>query len=376
MFRCTRSTVFRTLVLAFLAGLYGLTFPGCSRQEQNAVYEEPSADDSSATRQTTPLEAISQLLAERVITTTPDGWSPVPVEGMRKAAFRVERDSRKVDITLIDLAASAGDLLPNVNRWRQQIKLAEITQEELSKSMKEMELGGVVGHYVELIGPESEQPRQAVLAVIAIRESRAWFAKLWGDADLALEERERFQTFVQSLRFAAADKDRSQGASSATGNAQLQALNSTPKESIEYVVPEGWSPTEGSGVRRVTFEVKEGSLAAETTAMGLPGSATRLLPNVNLWRRQVGLEDTTQKDLDATLEPIEIDGRPGHYIRLAGPSDAERPLGMLVVLAGEQDRTWFFKMFGDSELVSRQKERFEEFVRSVKFVPAGGEKND
>jgi hypothetical protein len=340
------------------------------------VYEEPLADGSSATRQSALPEVMSLLLAERVFTTTPDGWSPVPVDGMRKAAFRVERDSRKVDVTLIDLAASAGDLLPNVNRWRQQIKLAEITQEELAEAMEEMEIGGVVGHYVELIGPESEQPRQAILAVIAIRESRAWFAKLWGDADLALEERERFQTFVQSLRFATADKGSPQGASPATGSAQLQTLNSTPEESIRYVVPEGWSPTQGSGVRRVTFEVKEGTLAAETTAMGLPGSATRLLPNVNLWRRQVGLEDTTQEDLDAALEPIEIDGRPGHYIRLVGPSDAERPLGMLVVLAGDQDRTWFFKMFGDAELVLRQKERFEEFVRSVTFVPTGEDKND
>ena len=242
--------------------------------------------------------------------------------------------------------------------------------------MEEMEIAGVVGHYVELIGPESEQPRQAILAVVAIRESRAWFAKLWGDAELALEERERFQRFAQSLRFATADRGSPQGASPGAGSAQLQALNSTPEESIRYVVPEGWSPTQGSGLRRVTFQVKEGSLTAETTAMGLPGSATQLLPNVNLWRRQIGLENTTQEDLDAALEPIEIDGRSGHYIRLVGPSDTERPLGMLVVLAGDQDRTWFFKMVGDSELVLRQQERFEEFVRSVTFVPAGGDKND
>ena len=49
---------------------------------------------------------------------------------------------------------------------------------------------------------------------------------------------------------------------------------------------------------------------------------------------------------------------------------------MLVVLASDQDRTWFFKMLGDSELVLRQKEHFEEFVRSVTFVPAGGDEND
>jgi hypothetical protein len=108
----------------------------------------------------------------------------------------------------------------------------------------------------------------------------------------------------------------------------------------------------------------------------LPGSATRLLPNVNLWRRQVGLEAITQKDLDSAMEPIEIDGRPGHYITLVGPTDIARPLGMLVVLAGDQSRAWLFKMFGDAELVLREKEHFEAFVRSVTFVPANRDKHD
>ena len=46
---------------------------------------------------------------------------------------------------------------------------------------------------------------------------------------------------------------------------------------------------------------------------------------------------------------------------------------MLVVLATDQDRSWFFKMFGDSELVLREKEHFEAFVKSVTFVPASGD---
>ena len=48
----------------------------------------------------------------------------------------------------------------------------------------------------------------------------------------------------------------------------------------------------------------------------------------------------------------------------------------MVVLVSDQDRTWFFKMIGDSELVLREKEHFEEFVRSVTFVPTSDEKTD
>ncbi len=181
---------------------------------------------------------------------------------------------------------------------------------------------------------------------------------------------------TETGRFATADAGSLRGASPATGGSQLRALNATLDESIRYVVPEGWSPTQVGGLQKAAFEIQEGPLAAEMTVMGLPGSATQLLPNVNLWRKQIGLENTTQEDLDAALEAIEVDGRGGHYIRLVGPSDAERPLAMLVVLASDQDHTWFFKMLGDSELVLREKEHFREFVRSVKFVPEGGDESD
>ena len=155
-----------------------------------------------------------------------------------------------------------------------------------------------------------------------------------------------------------------------------QAVKTEPEETIRFVTPEGWVPTEGSGLQKASFEVQEGTLSAEVSAMGVPGAATQLLPNVNLWRKQVGLGDATQEQLDAELKPIEIGGRSGHYIHLIGPAEAERPVGMLAALISHQDRTWFFKMLGDVELVERQQDRFEEFLRSVTFGPGGGDENE
>ncbi len=168
----------------------------------------------------------------------------------------------------------------------------------------------------------------------------------------------------------------SQAASPATESSQQPAVNPSLDETVTYVVPEGWSPSEVSGLQRFTFQIKEDALNVETTAMGLPGSATNLLPNVNLWRRRVGLEKTTQDDLEADLESIEVDGRPGHFVTLVGPADVERPLAIVVVLVGDQDPTWLFKMVGDAKLVLREKERFEAFVKSVKFAPAADQTLD
>lgn len=155
-----------------------------------------------------------------------------------------------------------------------------------------------------------------------------------------------------------------------------QAVQPKPEEEVRYVAPEGWVPTDSSGLQKAAFQITEGTHTSEASIMGMPGAATQLLPNVNLWRKQVGLDDTTQEELDAVLQPIEIGGRSGHYIQLIGPPEAERPVGMLAALVSHRERTWFFKMLGDVELVQRQKDHFEEFLRSVTFVPGGGEKNE
>ena len=54
---------------------------------------------------------------------------------MRKAAFEIEDGEQRVEMTVIDLSVRAGGLLPNVNRWRGQIQLEKVTQEELDAEL-------------------------------------------------------------------------------------------------------------------------------------------------------------------------------------------------------------------------------------------------
>lgn len=131
----------------------------------------------------------------------PQGWKPGKAGGLRKAAFEVQADGQHVEITVIDLAEAAGEVLPNVNRWRGQVKLGETTDAELKKEAKQIEVDGVEGIYVELIGPESTSPRQTILGVIAIHGGKSWFIKLQGDSELAAREKSHFEEFVKSVKF-------------------------------------------------------------------------------------------------------------------------------------------------------------------------------
>lgn len=132
----------------------------------------------------------------------PEGWIEGKVGGMRKAAFKVSDGEETVEITIIDLAEAAGDRLSNVNRWRKQVQLDTITQEQLDRDMKPIEVGGGTGDYVELVGPEDAQPQESILGVITIDAGRAWFIKLKGTARLVENEKQRFESFVKSVKFA------------------------------------------------------------------------------------------------------------------------------------------------------------------------------
>lgn len=131
----------------------------------------------------------------------PKGWSPGRVNDMRKAAFEVKDGEQKLDITVIDLEAAAGDLLANINRWRDQVKLPEIDAQQLAKDARPIEIDGITGHYVELVGPESGGKQQTILGVVVKVAGRPWFIKLMGDGKLAEREKARFEEFVKSIKF-------------------------------------------------------------------------------------------------------------------------------------------------------------------------------
>lgn len=132
---------------------------------------------------------------------TPEGWTRGKVGGMRKAGFQVEDGKEKIEITVIDLAAAANDLLTNVNRWRDQVGLKAVTGEQLKELVRDVDVGGVEGQYVELVGPAEANPRKSLLGVIAFDGDKAWFIKLIGDAKLAEREKAKFEAFVGSIKF-------------------------------------------------------------------------------------------------------------------------------------------------------------------------------
>lgn len=133
----------------------------------------------------------------------PEGWVAGRTSAFRVAAFDIQRDGQKAELTVIPLGVASGSLLENVNRWRGQIGLPAIDQAELDATVKSLKVDGVDSSYVELGPSASSDSTSTILAVIVPRPGQTVFIKLLGDHSLVIDEKPNFERFVQSLRFPA-----------------------------------------------------------------------------------------------------------------------------------------------------------------------------
>ncbi len=153
-----------------------------------------SATPNPVARRKQPTASLTGFDTANVQGTPPPEWEPGPVTGMRKACFRMQSDDQSLEVTVIQ---AGGDLLANVNRWRGQIKLTPISQEQLAKSITEIKAGSLKGEYVALAGA-----RETILvAVFPAATGNSWFVKLRGDQSIAEKQTNAFKSFVSSLRF-------------------------------------------------------------------------------------------------------------------------------------------------------------------------------
>lgn len=129
----------------------------------------------------------------------PEGWEEQPLNAFRVASLLVKEGEEKLDVSVSFLSAAGGELLPNVNRWRGQVGLGEIGEDELKKELKPIKVGGLDGQMIEIVGEGS--PKKTILGAIALDGDKAWFVKATGDAALADREKARFEQFVRSLQF-------------------------------------------------------------------------------------------------------------------------------------------------------------------------------
>lgn len=132
----------------------------------------------------------------------PASWKEVPPTQMLLAKFVAGSPDSNSEVTVSSLPGSAGGVLANVNRWRGQLGLANIGEEEANKTLTSLDVLGGKVMLVDVTGKNRETGKDSrMIAAIWPRSSETWFFKMTGDPAAVEREKQAFIRFVQSVRF-------------------------------------------------------------------------------------------------------------------------------------------------------------------------------
>lgn len=273
--------------------------------------------------------------------TKPEDWSEQPGAEMRAATFKIGGADSKLECSVITLPSddpkSDDYLLANINRWRGQMKLGDLAKADLKQISQDGELRRLIlkdGTPVTWVNLKGTLASSASMPPFANRGAGG--PKLPG----------------------AEPPKREQGPA-APPKAPVEPVES---DEFSFTAPTDWKPGTTGPFRKAAFEVTADGEKCEITVSSLAAAGSVLLPNINRWRGQIGLQEIEQAELQKALEPVTVDGHDGHVIELVG--DRKSILGAIVIV---EDQGWFVKLTGEKKLAAREKANFISFVKSVKF---------
>jgi len=315
--------------------------------------------------------------------TTPTGWSQVPPSEMRVASFKVtDAKGKQADVSIVPLSGMAGGDFANVNRWRGQVGLPDAPDDELQSAAENVEAGGQPATLYDLGGKDATtgQPSR-ILGAIQHRDGTSWFFKMTGDGDLVEQQKPVFLDFLKTLSFGSAQaqtqlppdemnpQDQPALPAGHPPIGDMSASTTTGPISHDgqpnWEVPAGWQEVNGGSFLVAKFALTgDGGTAADVNVSSSAGDGGGLAPNVNRWRGQLGLP---LEDEISTVTFTVPDGQ-AQMVEFSGTNaESGKPAEIVGVMVTQPDRTWFYKLMGDPNLVAGQKAAFTTFVKDTKY---------
>jgi hypothetical protein len=364
------------LVRRALLGAAFLAAAACNRSDdQITVYRIPKETATPGMQQA----AMGDAAPPAVHWIAPTGWEEQPASGFRKGSFLVRgADGKTADVSVISFPEAAGGLMANVNRWRDQLKLAPIS--DVAQAGTPMAVGGRDMFFVDLMSEQPISPdgsKSRILGGIFPAGGETWFFKMIGPVELVESQREAFNQFLQSVHLA-------EGAATAapvpapmsanTGGNDTNAPTPPPIEAaqgapLQYTLPPGWLEKPLSPMRLASFKATApNGQEMDVSIVSLPGMAGGDLANVNRWRGQVQLGPIDEETLAKSAEHVTANGHDYLLVDLASdqPINGEKQR-ILAAILDENDRSWFIKMTGEEAAVASQKSAFTDFLRGLKI---------
>ena len=129
----------------------------------------------------------------------PTYWLPNEKSAMRSASYLVPSANGSADLSVIYLNGDGGGVAANVNRWRKQLNLVELSEEEIIDIG--MDYKGKIGQYqfYKIINPENKE--SAFLCSIIPAKDFTIFVKLNTYPDKLSNLTDEFINFSSSFNY-------------------------------------------------------------------------------------------------------------------------------------------------------------------------------
>jgi len=292
----------------------------------------------------------------------PEGWEELPPTSMRLVNLRPAGDP-SAECSLVVLGGDGGGLTANVNRWRDQMGLGPLSDEEVERLPRTILLGQPAT-LIDLQGSYSGMTDEArsdygMLGAVLVTQGFTLFLKMTGPATLVQQERANFERFYASLTAVFPGEEDPHAAAHSPGGGDHT------REGLDFTLPDGWRELAPKGMRKVNLTVG----SSQCYVIELGGDGGGLAMNLNRWQGEVGLPPLDEAGI-AALERISAAGQSaplleitGTYKGMGGPEGEDtRVLGVPVIRPGS---SLFIKMVGPDEEVLAQRDSFLAFVGSL-----------
>jgi len=345
----------------------------CSRDEAKVYHVPKEASPPSQPAPAPPPEAAAPEMGSPAPTPMslpqlkyqlPEGWQEKPPSEMRVASFAAPGPKgQSADVSVIPLPIAGRDL-ELVNMWRSQVQLPATSDPDAAKQAVPVAIGAEQGRLFEFA---SEQPiigksRQRMLVAMLTRGPLSWFFKISGEDALVTSQKEKFLQFLKSVSFAE------------TAPAQISAVPETQNENPNsiWTIPSSWQPMPPSQFLLAEFSIPGANGAkAEVNVAEMGGEGGGLLANVNRWRKQLGLGVVGENDLTQLAQSLDVSGGKATLVDFTGvDAKTGAQTRLVAVIVAQNDRTWFYKLMGDGQIVAQQKNAFTKFIQSANYANA------
>jgi hypothetical protein len=333
---------------------------GCQRDDSIVAYKAPKEPPRDTPHEQDPAHA-------ELTWTLPEGWTQLPAAQMRYAAFQASADDPSLVVTVIPLSPGQA-ILPNINRWEGQIGLPPSSEAEAVKKLKRTDVAGVPFGMLELDGPAAkDKPAQSILIAFAEQPDHTWFFKLQGAADGVAAQKPKFESFVQSLRFAG--QEHQPTTAPAAAPAQAPVATPTADGAPKWQIPSAWQRQPEKQMRFATYRTSADANAAEVIISRFPAQFGSILDNVNRWRGLVGLPPITG-ETGAPPQHLTVGAAQADVYDFTGPAKADAPaqrIRIILVPTPDGKEMWFFRLQGPVETLEKEQPAFDQFVQSIRF---------